>query len=104
MTSKAKYIGRYVDKYDRDDVDLEYEYKGKIYYVHIHNTEGNKPLAWQHKREQARIDKELELREKDRIDKELELREKDSRKKEDCECIETVDDNIKYYLLDMIGI
>ena len=90
MTSKAKYIGRYVDKYDRDDVDLEYEYKGEIYYVHIHNTEGNKPLAWQHKREQARIDKELELR------------ERASRKKEDCECIETISNNIDY-LLDMIG-
>lgn len=85
MTSKAKYIRRYV--YDGDDVDLEYEYKGETYYVHIHNIEGNKPLVWQHRKEQARIDKELELRENT---------------KEDCECIETVCDNIGYYLLDMI--
>ena len=88
MTSKAKYIGRCADKYDRDSVELEYEYKGETYWVHIHNTKGNKPLAWQHRYEQARIDKELELREKT---------------KEDCECIETVYDNINYYLLDMIG-
>ena len=86
MTSKAKYIRRYADKYDRDDVDLEYEYKGETYYVHIHNIEGNVPFAQQHRIEQARIDKELELREDDK------------------EYIETVDDNIKYYLLDMIGI
>lgn len=88
MTSKAKYIRRYVDKYDRDDVDLEYEYKGETYYVHIHNVEGNKPLAQQHRIEQTRIDKELELREKT---------------KEDYKCIETICDNIDYYLLDMIG-
>lgn len=57
MTSKAKYIGRCADKYDRDSVELEYEYKGETYWIHI-------PLAWQHRNEQARIDKELELREK----------------------------------------
>lgn len=64
MTSKAKYIGRYVDKYDRDSVELEYEYRGETYWVHIHNTKGNEPLAWQHRNAQAQIDKELELREK----------------------------------------
>jgi len=32
MTSKAKYIGRCVDKYDRDSVELEYEYKGETYW------------------------------------------------------------------------
>ena len=64
MTSKAKYIGRYADKYDRDSVELEYEYRGETYWIHIHNTKGNEPLAWQHRNEQARIDKELELREK----------------------------------------
>ena len=62
--SKAKYIGRCADKYDRDSVELEYEYRGETYWVHIHNTKGNEPLAWQHRSEQARIDKELELREK----------------------------------------
>ena len=62
--SKAKYIGRCADKYDRDSVELEYEYRGETYWVHIHNTKGNEPLAWQHRNEQARIDKELELREK----------------------------------------
>lgn len=85
MTNKAKCIGRYVYEHDRDDVDLAYEYKGEIYYVHINNIEGNKPLAQQHRNEQARIDKELELRGDDK------------------EYIETIDDNIKYYLLDMIS-
>ena len=89
MTSKAKYIGKYV--YDRNDVDLEYEYKGETYWVHIHNIEGYEPLVRQHRSEQ------------DRIDKELELREKDNRKKEDYECIKTICDNIDDYLLDMIG-
>lgn len=64
MKSKAKYIGRCADKYDRDSVELEYEYKGETYWVHIHNTKGNEPLAWQHRNAQAQIDKELELREK----------------------------------------
>ena len=62
--SKAKYIGRCADKYDRDSVELEYEYRGETYWVHIHNTKGNEPLAWQHRSEQARIDKALDLREK----------------------------------------
>lgn len=64
MTSKAKYIGRCADKYDRDSVELEYEYRGETYYVHIHNTKGNEPLAWQHKNAQSRIDNLIELDEK----------------------------------------
>lgn len=87
MTSKAKYIGRCADKYDRDSVELEYEYKGETYWVHIHNTKGNEPLAWQHKSAQARIDKELELREKT---------------KESLEPLETIEDGFDYFL-NMIG-
>lgn len=87
MTSKAKYIGRYADKYDRDSVDLEYEYRGETYYVHIHNTKGNEPLVWQHRNEQARIDKELELKEKI---------------KESYERVETVEEGLEYFF-NMIG-
>lgn len=87
MTSKAKYIGRCVDKYDRDSVDLEYEYKGETYYVHIHNTKGNEPLAWQHRNAQARIDNELELEEKI---------------KENHKPVEAVEDGLEYFL-NMIG-
>ena len=87
MTSKAKYIGRCADKYDRDSVELEYEYRGETYWIHIHNTKGNEPLAWQHRNEQARIDKELELREKI---------------KENHEPVETVGSDFDY-LLDMLG-
>lgn len=64
MTNKAKYLGRCVDKYDRDSVDLEYEYRGETYWVHIHNTKGNEPLVWQHRNAQAKINKDLELKEK----------------------------------------
>lgn len=61
---KAKYIGRYSDKYDRDSITLEYEYRNETYAVHVHNTKGNEPLSWQHKNAQARIDHEIELEEK----------------------------------------
>ena len=40
MASKAKYIGRYADKYDKDSVELECEYRGETYWIHIHNTKG----------------------------------------------------------------
>lgn len=86
MTSKAKYIGRCADKYDRDSVELEYEYKGETYWIHIHNTKGNEPLAWQHRNEQARIDKELELREKENL-----------------KPTETVEDSLEYFF-NIIGI
>lgn len=87
MTSKAKYIGRCADKYDRDSVELEYEYRGETYWIHIHNTKGNEPLAWQHRNEQTRIDKELELREKI---------------KENHEPVETAEEGFEYFL-NMIG-
>jgi len=64
--TKAKYLCRYWDKYDRDSVTLEYEYRNRIYAVHVHNTKGNEPLAWQHRNAQARIDHEIELEEKEK--------------------------------------
>ena len=62
--AKAKYIGRYSDKYDRDSVTLEYKYRNETYAVYVNNTKGNEPLSWQHKNAQARIDHEIELKEK----------------------------------------
>lgn len=62
--SNARYLGRCVDKYDRDSVDLEYEYRDRTYWVHIHNTKGNEPLVWQHRNAQSIIDKEIALEEK----------------------------------------
>ena len=58
---KAKFIGKYYGTgYDRDDVYLEYEYRGMTYVVAENRTKGNELLAWQHKSEQARIDKILD--------------------------------------------
>lgn len=83
MVSKAKYLGRYADKYDRDSVDLEYEYRGETYWIHIHNTKGNEPLVWQHRNAQQKIDKDLELQEKIN--------------KQGNENIETVEDSLDYF-------
>lgn len=80
---KAKYIGRYSDRYDRDSVSLEYEYRNEIYTVHVHNTKGNEPLAWQHANAQAKIDHEIELKEKyKQIDKSK---------------VESVEDSLDYF-------
>lgn len=54
---KRKYCGK---GFDRDSVYLIYEYRGKEYIVYENRAKGNEPLAWQHKNEQARIDKEIE--------------------------------------------
>lgn len=62
---EAKYIGKYYGTgYDRHMIYLEYEYKGRTYTVYINTAKGNEPLNWQHKAEQARIDKIIEEEEK----------------------------------------
>ena len=43
---------------------LEYEYRGYIYTVYENTAKGNEPLSWQHKAEQARIDKIIKEEEK----------------------------------------
>lgn len=54
---KAKFIGKYYGTgYDRNNVYLEYEYRGMTYTVMENRAKGNEPLSWQHKSEQARID------------------------------------------------
>lgn len=59
--AKAKYIGKYHGTgYDRNNIYLEYEYRGMTYTVMENKAKGNEPLSWQHKSEQALIDKILD--------------------------------------------
>lgn len=59
---KSKYIGKYYGTgYDRDSVYLEYEYRGMRYTVQENRAKGNEPLVWQHKSEQNRIDKIVDV-------------------------------------------
>ena len=43
---------------------LTYLYRGKQYKVIDYGWHGGEPLSWQHKNEQAKIDKEIELESK----------------------------------------
>ena len=59
---KAKFIDKwYGTGYDRNMVYLEYEYRGERYTVTENMAKGNEPLAWQHKSEQARIDRIIDM-------------------------------------------
>lgn len=58
---KRKYYGK---GFDRDFVFMDYEYRGKEYTVYENRAKGNEPLAWQHRNEQARIDREIEVENK----------------------------------------
>lgn len=67
---KAKYLGRYeINKYGKHFVYLEYEYRGYKYTLYENLNQGNEPLSWQHKAEQARIDKIIEIEEKEKNNK-----------------------------------
>lgn len=58
---KVKCIRKYYGTgYDRDYVYLVYEYRGHEYTVYENTAKGNEPLAWQHRNEQARIDRLIE--------------------------------------------
>lgn len=58
---KAKYIGKYYGKgFDRDNIYLDYEYRGMTYTIVENRAKGNEPLAWQHRAEQDRIDRILD--------------------------------------------
>ena len=60
---KAKYIGKsYERQFGRCITYLEYEYRGMRYEVIEDRGKGNEPLSWQHKSEQARIDRILDTR------------------------------------------
>ncbi len=63
----AKYIGRYdANEHGQHIVYLEYEYRGYKYTISENRSKGNEPLSWQHKSEQARIDRLIELEEKEK--------------------------------------
>ncbi len=62
MAKKAKFVAIYYGRgYEKDYVFLEYEYRGHTYTVYENRARGNEPLSWQHKSEQARIDKLIEI-------------------------------------------
>lgn len=59
---RATFIGKYYGTgYDRNNVYLEYEYRGMTYTVMENRTKGNEPLSWQHRSEQSRIDQILDM-------------------------------------------
>lgn len=59
--NKATFIRKYYGKgFERDFVFMVYGYRGHEYIVYENRAKGNKPLAWQHKSEQARIDRLIE--------------------------------------------
>jgi len=58
---KATYIGKSADK---ENVYLEYEYRGRRYEVYQNKRKGGEPLRWQHKNNQARIDKLIDVESK----------------------------------------
>lgn len=61
---KAKFIRKYYGSgHERNFVFMDYEYRGREYTVYINTAKGNEPLSWQHKSEQARIDRLIELEE-----------------------------------------
>ena len=66
MTMKATFKYKYYGQgFDRDFVYMVYEYRGKEYTVYENKAKGNEPLAWQHRNEQARIDREIEYANRD---------------------------------------
>ncbi len=59
---KAKFIQKYYGTgFEKDFVFLEYEYRGYTYTVYQNYAKGNEPLSWQHKNEQDRIDKIINM-------------------------------------------
>ena len=58
---KAKFIRKYCGTgYDRNFMYMDYEYRNHTYTVYINTAKGNEPLSWQHKNNQAQIDKIIE--------------------------------------------
>ena len=39
---------------------MDYEYRNHTYTVYINTSKGNEPLSWQHKNNQAQIDRIIE--------------------------------------------
>lgn len=62
---KARFIQAYhYREWGRSIVELEYEYRGHKYTVMEDRSKGNEPLAWQHRAEQDRIDRLIEMDER----------------------------------------
>lgn len=61
---KAKYIGKVREGYA---VHLEYEYRGKRYWVTDEHNGYSEPMWVKHKNEQERIDREIEEKAKPKI-------------------------------------
>ena len=58
---KAQYVGKFTERsYGNFVIHMEYIYRGEKYEVIEDRNRGNEPLAWQHKHEQAMIDKKLD--------------------------------------------
>ena len=61
MENSATFIRKYYGKgFERDFVFLVYGYRGHEYTVYENRAKGNEPLAWQHRSEQAKIDRLIE--------------------------------------------
>ena len=59
--NKATFIRKYYGGgFERDFVFLVYGYRGHEYIVYKNRAKGNEPLSWQHKSEQAKIDRLIE--------------------------------------------
>lgn len=58
-----KYYGH---GYDAHMVYLDYSYRGHEYTVIENRAKGNAPLSWQHRSEQARIDRLIDQEERDK--------------------------------------
>lgn len=58
---KREFIGKtFYRQFNETIVELRYKYRGMEYSVCENLNKGNEPLAWQHKSEQARIDRILD--------------------------------------------
>lgn len=58
---KATFIERNVRKqFSQTIVEMEYEYRGMRYTVTENLSRGNEPLSWQHRNQQAWIDRILD--------------------------------------------
>lgn len=64
---KATFVRKYYGHgYDAHMVYLDYSYRGHEYTVCENRAQGNAPLSWQHRSEQARIDQLIEQEERDK--------------------------------------
>lgn len=64
---KATFVRKYYGRgYDAHMVYLDYMYRDHEYTVEENLLQGNRPLAWQHRDEQSRIDQLIEQEEQEK--------------------------------------